>query len=126
MLNRIDLMGRLTADPDLRKTSTGKSVASFNVAVERDYQGGGAEKATDFVNCVIWNQGAEFLSAYFRKGQMIALSGRLQSRKWEDREGKKRTEWEVIADNIYFCGDKPKTSEPTLAEMDDDDDELPF
>ena len=130
MLNRITLMGRLTKNPELRLTNSGKAVASFTLAVDRDYTSG-ADRQTDFVDCVIWNQGAEFVNTHFNKGQMMALSGRLQSRKWEDRDGDKRTAWEVVADNVYFCGDKPKENsnyqdaKPRFEELPDDG-EIPF
>lgn len=104
MLNKIELMGRLTADPELRYTESQKPVTMFTLAVERDYSNGG-ERQTDFVRCVIWNQGAEFVSRNFHKGKMMALTGRLQSRKWQDRDGDNRTDWEVNCENVYFCGD---------------------
>ena len=103
MLNHITIMGRLTRDPELRSTQSGVSVASFTVAVDRDFGGrDGGEKQTDFIDCVAWRQTGEFVSKYFRKGSMIVVSGRLQSRKWQDREGNNRTSWEVNADNVYF------------------------
>jgi len=103
MLNHITIMGRLTRDPELRSTQAGVSVASFTVAVDRDFGGrDGGEKQTDFIDCVAWRQTGEFVSKYFRKGSMIVVSGRLQSRKWQDREGNNRTNWEVVADNVYF------------------------
>ena len=103
MLNHITIMGRLTRDPELRSTQAGVSVASFTVAVDRDFGGrDGGEKQTDFIDCVAWRQTGEFVSKYFRKGSMIVVSGRLQSRKWQDREGNNRTSWEVNADNVYF------------------------
>ena len=103
MLNHITIMGRLVRDPELRSTQSGTSVASFTVAVDRDFGGrDGGEKQTDFIDCVAWRQTGEFVSKYFRKGSMIVVSGRLQSRKWQDREGNNRTSWEVNADNVYF------------------------
>ncbi len=103
MLNHITIMGRLVRDPELRSTQSGVSVASFTVAVDRDFGGrDGGEKQTDFIDCVAWRQTGEFVSKYFRKGSMIVVSGRLQSRKWQDREGNNRTNWEVNADNVYF------------------------
>lgn len=98
MLNTITIMGRLTAEPELRTTQNGTSVASFTVAVERDTK----DKETDFISCVAWRQTGEFVSRYFRKGSMIVVSGRLQSRKWQDRDGNNRTSWEVNADSVYF------------------------
>ena len=103
MLNHIVIMGRLTRDPELRTTQGGVNVASFSVAVERDFGGrDGGEKQTDFIDCVAWRQTGEFVSRYFRKGSMIVVSGRLQSRKWQDRDGNNRTNWEISADNVYF------------------------
>ena len=103
MLNHIVIMGRLTRDPELRSTQSGVSVASFTVAVDHDFGGrDGGEKQTDFIDCVAWRQTGEFVSKYFHKGSMIVVSGRLQSRKWQDREGNNRTNWEIQADNVYF------------------------
>ena len=103
MLNHIVIMGRLTRDPELRTTQSGVNVASFSVAVERDFGGrDGGERQTDFIDCVAWRQTGEFVSRYFHKGSMIVVSGRLQSRKWQDREGNNRTNWEISADNVYF------------------------
>lgn len=102
MLNHIVLMGRLTKDPELRTTQSGTSVASFTVACERDFAAQGQQRETDFVDIVCWKQGAEFVSKYFGKGQMIVVDGRLQSRKWQDRDGNNRTNWEVVADHTYF------------------------
>ena len=103
MLNHIVIMGRLTRDPELRYTQSQTPVASFTVAVDRDFGGrDGGEKQTDFIDCSAWRQTAEFVSKYFRKGSMIVVSGRLQSRKWQDREGNNRTNWEIQADNVYF------------------------
>ena len=103
MLNHITLMGRLVRDPELRRTGTGVAVASFTVAVDRDFSGrDGGEKETDFIDCVAWRQTGEFLSKYFTKGSMIVVSGRLQIRSWTDKEGNKRRTAEVVADNVYF------------------------
>ena len=103
MLNHIVIMGRLTRDPELRYTQAQVPVASFTVAVDRDFGGrDGGEKQTDFIDCSAWRQTGEFVSKYFRKGSMIVVSGRLQSRKWQDRDGNNRTNWEVSADNVYF------------------------
>ena len=111
MLNHIVLMGRLVKDPELRYTQSQIPVASFTVAVDRDFGGrDGAERQTDFIDCVAWRQTGEFVSKYFQKGRMIVVSGRLQSRKWQDREGNNRTSWEVSADNVYF-GDSKRDSE---------------
>ena len=103
MLNHIVIMGRLTRDPELRYTQSNTPVASFTVAVDRDFGGrDGGEKQTDFIDCSAWRQTGEFVSKYFRKGSMIVVSGRLQSRKWQDRDGNNRTNWEISADNVYF------------------------
>ena len=103
MLNHIVIMGRLTRDPELRTTQAGVSVTSFTVAVDRDFGGrDGGERQTDFIDCVAWRQTGEFVSKYFHKGSMIVVSGRLQSRKWQDRDGNNRTNWEINADNVYF------------------------
>jgi len=103
MLNHIVLMGRLTRDPELRYTSSNIPVASFSVAVDRDFgRGENGEKQTDFINCVAWRQTGEFVSKYFNKGSMIVVSGRLQIRDYTDRDGNRRTAAEVVADNVYF------------------------
>jgi len=101
MLNHITIMGRLTRDPELRYTQSQVPVASFTVAVERDYAQGG-QRETDFIDCVAWRQTGEFVSKYFQKGGMIVVDGRLQSRHWEDRDGNKRVNWEINADRCYF------------------------
>ena len=111
MLNHIVIMGRLTRDPELRRTGSGIAVASFSVAVERDFSGrDGGEKETDFIDCVAWRQTGEFVSKYFTKGRMIVVSGRLQIRSWTDKDGNKRRTAEVVADNCYF-GDSKRESE---------------
>ena len=111
MLNHITIMGRLTRDPELRTTQSGVSVASFTAAVDRDFGGrDGGERQTDFIDCVAWRQTGEFVSKYFHKGSMMVVSGRLQSRKWQDREGNNRTSWEINADNVYF-GESRRDSE---------------
>jgi single-strand DNA-binding protein len=151
MLNHITIMGRLTRDPELRTTQSGVSVTSFSVAVDRDFGGrDGGERQTDFIDCVAWRSTGEFVSRYFHKGSMIVVSGRLQSRKWQDREGNNRTSWEVNADNVYF-GDSRRDSDSgrsdsysnstwssgsgrseapapsnSFRELDDGDGELPF
>ena len=103
MLNHITIMGRLTRDPELRRTGSGVAVASFTVAVDRDFGGrDGGEKETDFIDCVAWRQTGEFVSKYFAKGSMIVVSGRLQIRSWNDKDGNKRRTAEVVADNVYF------------------------
>ena len=107
MLNHITIMGRLTRDPELRRTGSGVAVASFTVAVDRDFGGrDGGEKETDFIDCVAWRQTGEFVSKYFTKGRMIVVSGRLQIRSWTDKDGNKRRTAEVVADNVYFGDSK--------------------
>ena len=111
MLNHIVIMGRLTRDPELRRTGSGIAVASFTVAVDRDFGGrDGGEKETDFIDCVAWRQTGEFVSKYFTKGRMIVVSGRLQIRSWNDKDGNKRRTAEVVADNCYF-GDSKRDSD---------------
>ena len=111
MLNHITIMGRLTRDPELRRTGSGIAVASFTVAVDRDFGGrDGGEKETDFIDCVAWRQTGEFVSKYFTQGRMIVVSGRLQIRSWTDKDGNKRRTAEVVADNCYF-GDSKRDSE---------------
>ena len=111
MLNHIVIMGRLTRDPELRSTQSGVSVASFTVAVDRDFGGrDGGERQTDFFDCSAWRQTGEFVSKYFHKGSMIVVSGRMQSRKYQDRDGNNRTAWDVQADNVYF-GESKRDSE---------------
>lgn len=130
MLNTIALMGRLTADPELKKTPNGISVTSFTLAVDRDYSGkDGADRQVDFINIVAWRGTAEFAAKYFAKGSPMALCGRLQSRNWEDNNGNKRTAVEVVAENIYFAGGKKTEAggygNDEFVEVDDDG-ELPF
>ena len=104
MLNHIVLMGRLVKDTELRRTGTGTSVASFTIAVDRDFvsKEGNGERETDFIDIVAWRSTAEFVSKYFAKGRMAVVSGRLQRRSWNDKEGNKRYTFEVVADNVYF------------------------
>ena len=106
MLNVAVLIGRLTKDPELKTTPNGVNVTSFSLAVERDYTPQGQERQTDFINVVAWRQTAEFITRYFRKGQMIAVNGRIETRQYEDRNGNKRTAVEVVADRASFCGSK--------------------
>ena len=152
MLNHIVIMGRLTRDPELRYTSSNTPVASFSIAVDRDFgRGENGEKQTDFIDVVAWRQTGEFVSKYFQKGSMAVVSGRLQIRDWTDRDGNKRRSAEVVADNVYFGdskrrddGDAPRSqgsyrsgaparpaAEPQpqaspFTELDTDDGELPF
>ena len=144
MLNRIILMGRLTRNPELRHTQAGTPVASFSLAVDRDFRSrDGGERTTDFIDIVAWRNTAEFVSKYFTKGRMAVVEGRLQIRDWTDRDGGKRRSAEVVADNIYF-GDSdgsgfarpaapapvdygiPSGSDDQFAELTDDDGDLPF
>ena len=103
MLNHITIMGRLTRDPELRRTGSGVAVASFTLAVDRDFgKNENGEKETDFIDCVAWRQTGEFVSKYFTKGRMAVVSGRLQIRPWTDKDGNKRRTAEIVADNVYF------------------------
>ena len=106
MLNRIILMGRLTRDPELRRTGSGTPVTSFSLAVDRDFKSQSGEKETDFIDVVAWRSTAEFVSKYFTKGRMAVVEGRLQIRDWTDRDGGKRRSAEVVADNVYFGDSK--------------------
>lgn len=116
MLNKVILMGRLTADPEIKQTTNGISVSSFSIAVDRSYAAKGAQRQTDFINIVAWRQTAEFISRYFSKGQMIALEGSIQMRNYEDKQGNKRVAFEVVADQVHFCGSKNEsTSRPAAA-----------
>ena len=150
MLNHITIMGRLTRDPELRYTQSQTPVASFTLAVDRDFGGrDGGERQTDFIDCVAWRQTAEFVSKYFAKGSMAVVSGRLQIRDWTDRDGGKRRSAEVVVDNIYFGESKrredgavrtesrpayqssyesvsPSMGASAFSELSDDDGELPF
>ena len=111
MLNHIVIMGRLVRDPELRRTGTGVAVTSFTVAVDRDFGSReNGERETDFIDCVAWRQTGEFVSKYFTKGSMIVVSGRLQIRNWNDKDGNKRRSAEVVADNVYF-GESRRSAE---------------
>ena len=107
MLNKIFIMGRLTRDPELRRTQNGTAVAGFALAVDRDYKNADGTKDTDFIEVVAWRSSAEFVSKYFTKGRMAIVEGRLQMREWQDKDGNKRRSAEVVADNVYF-GDSKK------------------
>ena len=109
MLNRVVLMGRLTADPELKKTTSDLSVLSFTVAVERNYSGN-KDKQTDFINCVAWRQTGEFIARYFQKGSMIAVVGSIQSRSWDGNDGKKQYATEVVVDEAYFTGSRAESA----------------
>ena len=131
-MNIVAIMGRLTADPELRTTQSGTSVTSFTVAVDREFK----KDETDFLNVVAWRQTADFITRYFRKGKMIAIVGSIQTRVYEDKNGNKRTATEIIAEKASFCGDKNEGGKDTAetqktdlsAVFDDADDgiELPF
>lgn len=113
MLNCAIIMGRLTADPELRTTQSGLSVASFCVAVDRSYVKEGEERQADFINVVAWRGTAEFVCKYFTKGQMIALQGSIQTRNYEDKNGNKRTAVEIVASSVSFCGSKAERAGQT-------------
>lgn len=150
MLNHITIMGRLTRDPELRRTGSGTAVAAFTLAVDRDFAPkDGGERECDFIDCVAWRQTGEFVSKYFTKGRMAVVSGRLQIRGWTDKDGNKRRSAEVVADSVYFGDSKrddqdggsynqPQSSDfggysapasapaSDFAMLDDDDEQLPF
>ena len=107
MLNKIVVMGRLTRDPELRRTQNGTAVTSFSVACDRDFKSQSGEKETDFIDVVAWRTTAEFVSKYFAKGRMAVVIGRLQLRDWTDRDGNKRRAAEIVADSVYFGDSKP-------------------
>lgn len=141
MINTVVLMGRLTYEPELRKTPSGVSVLRFQLAVERAYQKDNEEKQADFIDCIAWRQTAEFISRYFHKGDMIALEGTIQTSNYTDKNGANRKQVEVVANNVSFCGSKSDNSKPKgrasldvaapddsrdFEEIVDDDDDLPF
>lgn len=130
MLNRVIIMGRMTKDPELKRTASGASVTSFTVAVDRDFKGQSGEKETDFIDVVAWRNTAEFVSRYFTKGRMAVVEGRLQLRGWKDKDGNNRRSAEVVAENVYFADSKPaggeKLPEEQTFEEIQDDGELPF
>lgn len=111
MLNSVCLMGRLTADPELKSTQSGVSVCNFRIAVDRTYTPKGQEKQTDFINIVTWRGTAEFVSRYFRKGQLVAVQGSIQTSQYTDRDGNKRTTFDVVADNVFFAEKKAESGE---------------
>ena len=131
MFNHIVLMGRLTRDPELRHTGSGVPVASFSLAVDRDYKSQDGDKETDFIDIVAWRNTAEFVSKYFTKGRMAVVSGRLQIRDWTDKNGNKRRSAEVVADSVYFGDSKKDTAsgaayqEPSYDALDVPDGDLP-
>lgn len=129
MLNMAAFTGRLTADPELKKTENGVSVCSFTIAVDRNYVRQGEERKADFIPVVAWRQGADFVSKYFKKGQMIGVSGEIQTRRYEDKNGALQKVTELVANNVSFCGDKPEkkvdVQPPEIYEVPDDS-EMPF
>lgn len=106
MLNKVILMGRFTRDPELRSTPQGISTCSFSIAVDRNFVRQGEERKADFINCVAWRQTAEFISKYFKKGSMVALEGSIQTRSWDDQDGKKRYATDVVVSQVYFAESK--------------------
>ena len=130
MLNHIVLMGRLCADPELRRTNSGTPVTSFTLAVDRDFKSQSGEKEADFVPVIAWRNTAEFVSKYFTKGRMAVVDGRLQMRNWTDKDGHKRTTAEVVAENVYFGDttreDSRSQAEPEYAEIQEEDGDIPF
>ena len=132
MLNKIFIMGRLTRDPELRRTQGGTAVTSFTLAVDRDFKGQNGEKETDFIEVVAWRNTAEFVAKYFGKGRAAVVEGRLQIRDWKDKDGSNRRSAEVVADNVYFADSKrddansgASYSAQNFPEIDDEDD-VPF
>ena len=150
MLNHITIMGRLTRDPELRRTGNGVAVTSFTVAVDRDIKSSDGETDTDFIDCVAWRQTGEFVGKYFTKGRMAVVEGRIQIRDWTDKDGGKRRSAEIVADNVYFGDSKrdgagdfggapasysapmggrnaaPMGGQSDFAEIGEEDGELPF
>lgn len=135
MLNKIVIMGRLTRDPELRRTQSGTPVTSFSLAVDRDFKSQSGHKETDFIDVVAWRNTAEFAAKYFTKGRMAIASGRLQIRDWQDNNGNKRRSAEVIADSIYFGDSKPQDAQPAVHAVNvdasdfdeiEDDPDIPF
>ena len=125
MLNRIILMGRLTRDPELRRTGSGTAVTSFSLAVDRDFKSQSGEKETDFIDIVAWRNTAEFVSKFFTKGRMAVVEGRLQIHDWKDKDGNNRHSAEVVADNIYFGDSRKDTAAPAEPLPEELEEELP-
>lgn len=138
MLNRVILMGRLTADPDYRQTESGTALARFTLAVERDFSGKGKERETDFFDVQTWRGTADFVNKYFHKGQLVAVQGRIQTGSYTDKDGNKRKSWDIVADQVYFAESKRDSGGRDVnVERDDEppaggdfvpvaDDDLPF
>ena len=125
MLNRIDIQGRLVRDPELRRTQSGVAVTSFTLAAERDYCEAGKDREADFIDCVAWRGTAEFIDKYFTKGRMMIVTGRLQIRNWQDKEGNKRRSAEVLADSVYFGDSKPQSGQSQQATQSAEFSQLP-
>lgn len=144
MLNKIMIMGRLTRDPELRRTASSTAVAGFTLAVDRDFKSPNGEKSTDFIDVVAWRNTAEFVAKYFTKGRMAVVEGRLQIRDWKDKDGNNRRSAEVVAENVYFGDSKrdgapagdyaapmggyaaPVSTTSSFSEIEDEDGDLPF
>lgn len=131
MLNQAVLMGRLTADPELKHTQSGIAVVRFTLAVDRSYARQGEERQTDFIRITAWRNTAEFVSRYFRKGQLVAVQGPIQTGTYTDRDGNKRTSFDVVADQVHFAERKQSDAAPNVNPSDDfeeldDSDDLPF
>ena len=144
MLNKIIIMGRLTRDPELRRTASSTAVAGFTLAVDRDFRSQNGEKSTDFIDVVAWRNTAEFVAKYFTKGRMAVVEGRLQIRDWKDKDGNNRRSAEVVAENVYFGDSKrdgapagdyaapmggyaaPVSTTSSFSEIEDEDGDLPF
>ena len=130
-MNIIAIKGRLVRDPEIRQTQSGVSVTNITVAVDRSYSEGG-EKQTDFFDCVFWRQGAEFVSKYFKKGKEIIVTGEMQSRKWQDKDGNNRISWEIQNAHVEFCGGKGENTQqgkPNVSDysaVDDSSEDIPF
>lgn len=125
MLNRVVLMGRLTRDPEIRRTGSGTPVTSFTLAVDRDFKSNG-EKEADFIDVVAWRNTAEFVSKYFSKGRLAVVEGRLQIRDWTDKDGNKRRTAEVVADSVYFGDSKRECKQDDFQEIPEEDGDVPF
>lgn len=138
MLNQIAIQGRLARDPELRRTNSGKAVTSFTLACDRDFKNQQTgEKEVDFIECVAWGGTAEMVEKYFKKGQMAVVTGRLQIRAWEDKNGQKRRTAEILVNSVYFCGSKESGTQassgadstystPQFAPIEADDEQLPY
>ena len=144
MLNKFIIMGRLTRDPELRRTASSTAVAGFTLAVDRDFKSQNGEKSTDFIDVVAWRNTAEFVAKYFTKGRMAVVEGRLQIRDWKDKDGNNRRSAEVVAENVYFGDSKrdgapagdyaapmggyaaPVSTTSSFSEIEDEDGDLPF